>query len=125
MRSSVTPGAQGICPSSWHIPSDAEWSLLTAFLGGDSVAGTKMKSATGWYNNGNGTNISGFTGLPGGNRGNDGSYNNLTQLAYFWTSSQADASSAWNRKLNYDTAIVTKYNSFETNGLSVRCIRNQ
>jgi uncharacterized protein (TIGR02145 family) len=125
MRSSVTPGAQGICPSSWHIPSDAEWNLLTAFLGGDSVAGTKMKSATGWYNNGNGTNISGFTGLPAGNRGNDGSYNNLTQLAYFWTSSQADASSAWNRKLNYDTAIVTKYNSFETNGLSVRCIRNQ
>ncbi len=125
MRSSVTPGAQGICPSNWHIPSDAEWSVLTTFLGGDSVAGTKMKSATGWYNNGNGTNISGFTGLPGGFRGNDSNFNNLTQLGFFWSSTQADASSAWNRKLNYDTAIVTKYNSFMTNGFSVRCIRNQ
>ena len=125
MRSSVTPGAQGICPYAWHIPSDAEWSVLTTYLGGDSVAGTKMKSATGWYNNGNGTNISGFTGLPGGFRGNDSNFNNLTQLGFFWSSTQADASSAWNRKLNYDTAVVTKYNSFMTNGFSIRCVRNQ
>jgi uncharacterized protein (TIGR02145 family) len=84
-----------------------------------------MKSATGWYNNGNGTNTSGFTGLPGGFRGNDSNFNNLTQLGFFWSSTQADASSAWNRKLNYDTAVVTKYNSFKTDGFSVRCIRNQ
>jgi len=125
MRSSVSPGAQGICPYNWHIPSDAEWSVLTAFLGGDSVAGTKMKSTDGWYNNGNGTNISGFNAFPGGNRGNNASFNNLTQLAYFWTSTQSDANESWNRKLGYDTAIVTKYNSFKTNGFSIRCIRNQ
>ena len=124
MKNTVTPGAQGICPAGWHIPSDEEWSVLTVFLGGDSVAGTKLKSATGWYNNGNGTNTSGFTGLPGGNRGNDGSFNNLTQLIYFWTSSEAGASEAWNRKLNYDSENVTKYNSFTTNGFSVRCLRN-
>jgi uncharacterized protein (TIGR02145 family) len=125
MRNSTNPGSQGICPNGWHIPSDAEWSALTAFLGGDSIAGTKMKSNTGWYNNGNGTNISGFTCLPAGNRGNDASFNNLTQLGYFWTSSQVDASDSWNRKLNYDTAIITKYNSFKTNGFSIRCMRNQ
>jgi uncharacterized protein (TIGR02145 family) len=125
MRSSVTPRAQGICPYAWHIPSDEEWSALTTYLGGDSVAGTMMKAATGWYNNGNGTNTSGFTGLPGGYRGNDSNFNNLTQLAFFWSSTQADASSAWNRKLNYDTAVVTKYNSFMTDGFSVRCVRNQ
>ncbi len=125
MRSSVTPGAQGICPNGWHIPSDAEWTVLTTFLGGDSIAGTPMKSNTGWYNNGNGTNTSGFTGLPGGYRGNDANFNNLTQLGFFWTSTQGDASDAWNRKLNYDTAVVTKYDSFKTDGFSIRCIRNQ
>ena len=125
MKSSVTPGTQGICPSGWHLPSDAEWTTMTTFLGGDTVAGTKMKSNTGWYNNGNGTNTSGFTGIPAGNRGNDGSFNNLTQLGYFWTSSQAGASEAWNRKLNFESDIVTKYNSFITNGFSVRCVRNK
>jgi len=124
MRSSATPGGQGICPKGWHLPADDEWTVLTAFLGGDSVAGTKLKSATGWYNNGNGTNTSGFTALPGGNRGNDGSFNNLTQLGYFWTSSQAGSSEAWNRKLSADTSLTTKYNSFKTNGFSVRCVRN-
>jgi len=124
MRSSIAPGAQGICPTGWHIPSDVEWTALTTFLGGDSIAGTKMKSASGWYNNGNGTNTSNFTCLPGGYRGNDSNFNNLTQLGYFWSSTQAGASQAWNRKLSYDTAQVTKYNSFKTSGFSIRCIRN-
>jgi uncharacterized protein (TIGR02145 family) len=96
---------------------------MTSFLGGENVAGTKMKSASGWYNNGDGTNSSGFTGLPGGNRGNDGVFNNLTQLGYFWSSTEAGSSETWNRKLNFDSEIVTKYNSFKTNGFSVRCVR--
>ncbi len=123
MQSSLAPGTRGICPAGWHLPSDGDWSLLTGFLGGESMAGTKMKSASGWYNNGDGTNSSGFTGLPGGNRGNDGVFNNLTQLGYFWSSSEAGASEAWNRKLNFDSDGVTRYNSFKTNGFSVRCVR--
>ena len=124
MKNSTTEGAQGICPAGWHIPTDEEWITLTNFLGGESVAGTKLKSATGWLDNGNGTNVSGFTGLPNGNRGNDGNFNDLTKLSYFWSSSQSGASEAWNRKLHFDTETVTSYNSFKTNGFAVRCLQD-
>jgi uncharacterized protein (TIGR02145 family) len=69
MQYDTTEGAQGICPDGWHIPTDAEWTTLTTFLGGESVAGGKMKEAgfAHWYSPNTGaTNESGFTGLPGG-----------------------------------------------------------
>jgi len=124
MRNSSVPGTQGICPDGWHIPSVDDWTILTDFLGGELVAGTKLKSTTGWFDNGNGTNISGFTGLPNGNRGNDGNFNDLTKLAYFWSSSEAGASEAWNSKLHFDSETVTSYNSFKTNGFAVRCLQD-
>lgn len=123
MSYASSPGSGGICPEGWSIPSDQEWTALTDFLGGEAVAGTKLKSADGWFGNGNGTNISGFTGLPNGNRGNNGVFNDLTRMAYFWSSTPAGASEAWNRKLYFDSDGVTKYNSFKTNGFAVRCIR--
>jgi uncharacterized protein (TIGR02145 family) len=66
MQYVTTQGAKGLCPDGWHIPTDAEWTTLTTYPGGESVAGGKMKSTSGWYNNGNGSNSSGFTALPGG-----------------------------------------------------------
>lgn len=60
--------ARSLCPSGWHVPTDSEWTVMTDFLGGESVAGGKMKTAFGWHNGGNGTNSSGFLGLPGGYR---------------------------------------------------------
>jgi uncharacterized protein (TIGR02145 family) len=65
-NNTTTLGIQGICPSGWHLPTDDEWTVLSDYLGGYKIAGAKMKSTSGWYNNGNGTNSSGFTGLPGG-----------------------------------------------------------
>jgi uncharacterized protein (TIGR02145 family) len=59
---------RGLAPKGWHVPSDAEWSQVTLFLGGEDAAGTKMKSPAGWTQDGNGTNMSGFSGLPGGSR---------------------------------------------------------
>ena len=56
---------RGLAPKGWHIPSDAEWITLTGNLGGENAAGTKMKSSSGWKDNANGTNESGFEGLPG------------------------------------------------------------
>ena len=70
--------SRGLAPVGYHIPSDAEWTILTDFLGGEKVAGTKMKSTDFWAdyegNSGNGTNESGFSGLPGGNRDLDGTF---------------------------------------------------
>lgn len=63
---------RGLCPSGWHVPSDAEWTALTDYLGGNELAGMKMKSTNGWEpyegKSGNGNNESGFSGLPGGYR---------------------------------------------------------
>ena len=60
--------ARGLCPSGWHVPTDGEWTVMTDHLGGASVAGGQMKTDHGWYGGGNGTNSSGFSGLPGGDR---------------------------------------------------------
>ena len=66
--------SRGLAPKGYHIPSDAEWKILTDYLGGESVAGTKMKSTSGWQNKGNGTNSSGFAELPGGTRMDEGNF---------------------------------------------------
>jgi len=124
MQYATTPGVQGICPSGWHIPVDGEWDILVDHLGGSTIAGNKMKSTTGWYGSGNGTNISGFTALPGGYRYNNGSFYNLTTYAYFWSSTQAASSSAWLRFLTYSSSSISRF-SYEKNfGCSVRCLKD-
>jgi len=79
--------SRGLAPEGWHVPSDAEWTILTDYLGSD--AGTKMKSKTGWNENGNGTNSSGFSGLPGGGRNDGGAVNGIGHVGYWWSSSEA------------------------------------
>jgi len=70
MQYSLIPSVQGICPSGWHIGSMNEWQTLTNFLGGSGVAGDKMKESgyVHWNPPNTGTNESGFTALPGGNK---------------------------------------------------------
>jgi uncharacterized protein (TIGR02145 family) len=116
-----TGNVQGICPAGWHFASDADWSVLTSYLG-ESDAATKMKSTSGWYNNGNGTNSSGFTGLPCGTMDGDGTFWNLTYLGDYWTSSQYNSSYGWYRILHYNIAGVVRNNYFKNIGRAVRCI---
>ena len=89
--------SRGLAPVGYHIPSDAEWTILTDYLGGENVAGTKMKTKSGWVKNGNGTNSSGFSGLPGGNRNNNGTFNNIGNNGNWWSSSENNTNYAWNR----------------------------
>jgi uncharacterized protein (TIGR02145 family) len=122
-----TEGAKGLCPDGWHIPTDAEWSTLTTYLGGESVAGGKMKEAgtSHWASPNTGaTNSSGFTALPGGYRDSDGSFYLLTYYAYFWSSSQYDATYAWYRGLNYNYEFVGRYYYDKTLGFSCRCLQD-
>jgi len=116
--------SRGLAPVGYHIPTDAEWTTLTTFLGGESVAGTKMKSKSGWAENGNGTNASGFSGLPGGYRGSSGPFNDVGYYGYWWSSTEYDAFSAWSRDLDYGIGGVGRYGDGKRNGFSVRCLRD-
>jgi uncharacterized protein (TIGR02145 family) len=118
--------SRGLCPTGWHVPSDAEWTTLATSLGGSSVAGGKMKSTTGWTSPNTGaTNESGFTALPGGYRDLNGTYNDIGTSGYCWSSTENNSSNAWNRVLSYYSSGVTRYISVnKRNGFSVRCVRD-
>jgi uncharacterized protein (TIGR02145 family) len=98
--------------------------VLTDYLGGKSSAGKKMKSASGWFENGNGTNSSGFSGLPGGYRFSDGTFFTIGNYGYWWSSTEGDTGSVWYRGLYYDEGYVDRYDCYKTNGFSVRCLRD-
>ena len=116
---------KGLCPSGWRAPTDAEWTTLSTCLGGESVAGEKMKvpGTTLWTVNYDANNCSDFSGLPGGFRRNDGLFYFKGENAYFWSST-----SAKNRALAGTTKELrasNDANSYQPNvGLSVRCIKN-
>jgi uncharacterized protein (TIGR02145 family) len=114
--------ARGLCPSGWHVPTDGEWTILTDHLGGESVAGGQMKTDYGWFDGGNGSSSSGFSGLPGGYRTSDGFW--LAGFFGFWWSSSPNGSSAWSRYLNNTHEDVYRVNSTPRSGFSVRCIQD-
>ena len=117
-----------LAPTGWHVPSDAEWTTLTDFLGGEAVAGGKMKS-TGtslWLpSNATATNESGFTGLPGGYRSSNGfSYGYVGYYGNWWSSSETSTISASFRQLDEYSGVVSRYTNSKRYGYSVRCLRD-
>jgi uncharacterized protein (TIGR02145 family) len=114
--------SRGLAPKGYHIPIDAEWTVLIDKLGGEDIAGQKMKSKSGWTGDTNGSNSSGFTGLPGGYCANDGFYG-ITGSGYFWSSSEGTGS-AWYRFLYGGNTKVYKDLYNKEYGLSVRCLRD-
>jgi uncharacterized protein (TIGR02145 family) len=120
-------GGKNVCPTSWHVPSDAEWTTLTTYLGGEAVAGGKLKETgtTHWLSpNTDATNETGFTALPGGMRHFSG-YDNGVGVEGAWKNS-TDYSIAWGglRYLFYNSAAVTGGYNDKQNGFSVRCIKD-
>jgi len=125
----TTPGVQGICPPTggWHLPTDAEWTTLTTFLGGESVAGGKMKETgtTHWNSPNTGaTNSSGFTGLPGGYRSLNGTFLSIGDNGYFWCSSEFSTTDVWHRILVYNITGLIRATNTKGYGFSVRCVRD-
>ena len=116
--------ARGLAPSGYHIPTDAEWTILTDYLGEKKIAGTKMKSTTGWPEEGKGTNTSGLAGLPGAYRSFNGNFDGIGNLGLWWSSSKDNTIAAWVRLLNGATGDVTRISSVEQNGFSVRCLKD-
>jgi uncharacterized protein (TIGR02145 family) len=109
---------EGICPSGWHIPSDGEFTQLTDFLGGEGVAGGKMKDDVQW----DGSNSSGFNGLPGGYCSSGGVINNGHHG--LWWSASDFGSYSWDRQLNKNDGSVYRYGYAQYYGESARCVRD-
>jgi len=116
---------QGVCPTGWHLPSDAEWTTLTNAMGGVSIAGVKLKATSGWFY-GNGTDNIGFAALPAGFRQHsDGLFQNFSGdgVTIWLSSTESSASNAWMRWI-YDTDNVSIPNYRKSYGVSVRCVRD-
>jgi uncharacterized protein (TIGR02145 family) len=117
---------RNLCPTGWHVPSDAEWTTLTTFLGGN-VAGGKMKSTGTQYwisPNAAADNSSGFSGLPGGTRNLNGTFDEIGYGGGWWSSTESNTNNAWYRSLYYTNGNVGGWNYGKTFGVSVRCLRD-
>ena len=124
-----------LCPSGWHVPSDNEFMILEMSLGmtQDQAIGTewrgtdegsKMKSKTGWADGENGTNSSGFSGLPGGYRwAKNGAFNGIGMITYWW-SSELNEIYGWYRRLDGPNSDVFRSGTSKTGGKYIRCIKN-
>jgi uncharacterized protein (TIGR02145 family) len=116
---------RGICPTGWHVPGDEEWTLLAGYLGGDSLAGGKLKE-TGtrhWTTPNTGaTNETGFTALPGGFRSYNGRFESLGFYGYWWSATGSGVDYAWFRSLSYSKGIAIRNWITKEFGYSVRCV---
>lgn len=124
--------ARGLCPTGWHVPSRDEWAELGNFLGGAAMAGGVLKSkgtieaGTGlWFAPNTGaTDSIGFTGLPGGYRIFYGTYYSISNVAFFWSSSDTTTVNAWNYALDANNEELTRNFNLKTHGFSIRCIKD-
>jgi uncharacterized protein (TIGR02145 family)/uncharacterized repeat protein (TIGR02543 family) len=118
---------KAIAPLGWHVPTDAEWTTMSTYLGGDSVAGDKMKESgtAHWSSPNMGTNSSGFSALPGGCRTYDGEFLLQRYIGYWWSATEENASVGRERHLRWDTGWLFKHNDFDKiTGFSVRLVRD-
>ncbi|SHK77328.1 major paralogous domain-containing protein [Fibrobacter sp. UWH5] len=117
---------QGVCPSGWHLPTYGEWRTLLEAVGGFSTAGEILKSGSGWFSNGNGTDDYGFSALPAGSRYSNGYFFNAGSYATFWSASQNENYSdyAYSVDLSYDIEDAFMYDYIKDYGYSVRCLQN-
>jgi uncharacterized protein (TIGR02145 family) len=147
--------ARGLAPLGWHVSTDQEWTVLSYFLGGNDVAGKKMKNSSGWYGygckkcnggsteiknicsackgtqsnssepfSGNGTNSSGFSSLPGGARLYNGNFRFVGIFGFWWSASEYDWTDAWSRESYCTDSYLYRNSCNESDGLSVRCVKN-
>ncbi len=122
------PAACSSCPPGWHLPSDSEWTVLIEYLGGEEVAGGKLKdTGTIHWNSPNigATNETGFTALPGSDRLQIGNFGILGRFGYWWTATVGNAIiTAWGMSIDYNKTIVGRVSYDKERGHSVRCVKD-
>jgi|JI10StandDraft_1071094.scaffolds.fasta_scaffold1018419_1 uncharacterized protein (TIGR02145 family) len=116
-----------LAPKGWHVPSDAEWTQLTDYLGGEIAAGGKLKEAgtAHWHwGSPSATNETGFTALPGGLRDDYGTFYNFRSSGFWWSSTEFTAAGALYRYVHDFSSNVYNYSGYKEWGFSVRCVRD-
>ena len=125
----IPSGVQGVCPTGWHLPSNAEWKELFAYLGSEAIAGGKLKEAgtTHWNSPNTGaTNEVGFTALPGGYRDIDKTFKDIADVGYWWSTTENYKFDylAWYPYVSFDLNNISEISSGKESGFSVRCVRD-
>jgi len=119
---------RGIAPEGWHVPSDAEWTMLIDTLGGEKIAGAHMKSKTGWDGTTSKTEnvviTDGFTGLPGGSCNHSGSFYGIGDIGAWWSTTWSRIDIAWAHSLYFGSDFVSRDGDYKRVGLSVRCVKD-
>jgi len=114
---------RGLCPTGWHVATDADWTSLTALYGTDAAAGNELKSTISWTTPNLNSNTSGFGAAPGGGRGG-GLFGDITNKGFWWTSTLFDSSNSYARRLEYNLDTVVRYYESNKSGFSVRCVKD-
>jgi uncharacterized protein (TIGR02145 family) len=116
-----------LAPVGWHVPSQAEWETLISYLGGDSVAGGKVKASGTdlWLTPNTGaTNSSGFTAVPAGSHYTNGAYYLMGKYGWYWSITESSADEAWHVYVQYNSEAITGKAGSKKDGFSVRCIKD-
>ena len=120
--------AMKVCPSGWHLPTQVEWELMTAYIGGEKTEGKKLKATSNWNDyqgkSGNGTDEFGFSALPGGGGYSNGSFTSAGYYGYWWSASEGNSNGAYIRYMNYSYESAIWYNINKSYSFSVRCVQD-
>ena len=116
--------AMSVCPDGWHIPSDAEWTTLTDFVGGLSAVGIELKSTNGWSEDGNGSDTYRFAALPGGSGYSGGRFKNVGYHGYWWSASESSTNYAYGRLITYGNESARWGYGNKPFLFSVRCLKD-
>jgi uncharacterized protein (TIGR02145 family) len=121
-----TVNSEKVCPSGWHVPTDAEWTTLETFVGGISIAGNKLKETgtTHWQAPNGASGESMFSALPGGSRYSTGTFQSMGINGIWWNSTESDALDAWSRVMSYFSNSISRGDNYKSSGFSVRCIKD-
>jgi uncharacterized protein (TIGR02145 family) len=116
--------AKNACPGGWHLPSKSEYEALDNAVGGENVAGTKLKAKSEWNNNGNGTDNYGFSALPGGNGNSGGSFSSVGEYGGWWSASEYSGNDAYYWGMYYRSNDASWFRERKSGLYSVRCLKD-
>jgi uncharacterized protein (TIGR02145 family) len=129
--SPTTNGNKNVCPTGWHVPTDNDWSIMTDFLGGEAVAGGKLRDVgeSSWNSSSSSnTNPYLFTALPGGQRDSDGNFTSIGNYGSWWSNTESTQYyfniSSWARSMEGSGSNISRLGTVKGYGLSIRCIKD-